>query len=251
MFEILFYLIIGWMLGIIVNYLADVLPIKRKLEHPFCINCGSKFNWINYLFGPRKCHTCGRYRRPRIWIVELGMILAGALMADFAPASIGTSVSLILLAFLVLVTVIDLEHRLIMHVISAAGACGVLLIGIKLHGLSATLWGGVVGFLVMLAIYFLGFIFIRISLKIRGRDITEQEALGFGDVSLSGVMGLLLGFPGVIAGLLLTVLIAGIVSFFFLIWAIIRRGYSPNLSLPYGPFLTLSMAFLIFIRPNF
>jgi leader peptidase (prepilin peptidase) / N-methyltransferase len=249
MFARIIYILSGWMLGIMINYLADVLPIKRRLEHPFCIYCGSKFHWLEYLFWPRLCHNCDRYRRPRTWIVEAGMMLAGALMAEYAPKSIGVAASLILLAFLVLVTVIDLEHRLIMHIINAVGALGALIIGVNLHGLSATLWGGAAGFLVMLSIYFLGIFFIRISRKLRKQQVTEAEAIGFGDVNLSGVMGLLLGWPGVTLGLLLAVVLAGAVSLLYLGWAIIRKGYSPNLALPYGPFLTVSMALLIFVLP--
>jgi leader peptidase (prepilin peptidase)/N-methyltransferase len=73
----------------------------------------------------------------------------------------------------------------------------------------------------------------------------EEEALGFGDVNLAGVLGLMLGWPGILAGIVLTIFLAGGISLVYLIWKIIVKQYSPNLALPYGPFLALSALILL------
>ena len=154
---------------------------------------------------------------------------------------------LVLLAYLGLVTVIDIEHRLILHSISLTGGILGLVYGTWQHGLIRTLAGGLVGFSVMLSFYFLGFLFIKIQAKRRGTDPPE-DALGFGDVNLSGVVGLLLGWPGVLAGLLLTILIAGAVSLIYLLISIFRKRYQANLSIPYGPFIVASTIWLLYLR---
>jgi leader peptidase (prepilin peptidase)/N-methyltransferase len=73
-------------------------------------------------------------------------------------------------------------------------------------------------------------------------------ALGFGDVNLSGVLGLLLGWPAILVGLLLAVLLAGIVSLIYLIIMLALRRYRLFTALPYGPFLIAGAGLIIFFR---
>jgi leader peptidase (prepilin peptidase)/N-methyltransferase len=243
--------IFGLLLGMVVNYLADTIPIERRISEPFCRVCGAKLPIVNYLLWPRRCLNCGAHRGARIWIVEIALGAAAFLLMNFGPQDLGFGWGITLLAFLVLVTVIDLEHRLILHSISLVGLALGAAIGVMLHGPMVTLLGGIAGFCTMLLMYYLGFLFLKFSRKIRGHDISEVEAIGFGDVVLSGVIGLILGWPGIVLGLVFAILIAGITSLFYLLWTILRKGYNPNLALPYGPFLTISAAVLIYLRPLF
>lgn len=243
--------VIGWLFGSLLNYVADELPLKRRLGKPACPACQAEYPILNYLFWPRRCPVCGAKRGLRSWVLEFGLGVAGALLVDFSPPGLRWVVALILLGYLALVTVIDIEHRLILHVTSLAGALIALGIGIHLHGIVPTLVGGAVGFGAMLLFYLFGILFLRLSVRLRGEQITEQEAIGFGDVNLSGVVGLLLGWPGITLGLLLTILIAGLISLAYLVLNILRRQYHPALAVPYGPFLTLSAFLLIYIRPLF
>ena len=52
-------IIIGALCGVIINYLADVLPIYRKLGIPLCRDCAHRFSLYNYLISFR-CKNCGR-----------------------------------------------------------------------------------------------------------------------------------------------------------------------------------------------
>ncbi len=153
----------------------------------------------------------------------------------------------LLLLYLLLVVVIDIEHRLILHKTSLFGAllCGG--VGAWLHGPLSTLAGGLAGLGCMLLVYYLGGLFVRLMSRLRGREIGE-EAMGFGDVILAGVMGLLLGWPGVFAGLIYTFILGGVGSLFFLLIAVVTRRESHNLTLPYGPFIALAMFLLVFFR---
>jgi leader peptidase (prepilin peptidase)/N-methyltransferase len=147
-----------------------------------------------------------------------------------------------------MITVIDLEWRLILHLTSLFGLLLGVLIGTALHGFSLTLAGGATGFLMMLVLYFSGFLFLRISRKFRGESLNETEALGFGDVNLGGVIGLLLGWPGIFLGLILAIMLAGIISLLYILYKIIRHQYHPNIALPYGPFLATSAVILLYLR---
>ena len=238
----------GFILGMVINYLADMLPVMRRLGRPTCPHCSAKFNWWNYLIWPRKCSNCSMRRSARTWIVETILILAGFFLVDHGPVDLGLAGRLILVGYLVLVTVIDIEHRLIMHVVSLVGAGLVLWVGVVLHGWIPTLLGGLAGFLAMLAFYYLGLFFVRLSRKLRGLQISEDEAIGFGDVNLSGIIGLLLGWPGITIGLLFAIVIAGFASLLYLIWTLLRKRYHSDLALPYGPFLTISAFILLFLK---
>jgi leader peptidase (prepilin peptidase)/N-methyltransferase len=152
---------------------------------------------------------------------------------------------MVLLGFFGLVAIIDLEHRLILHPVSVVGAVLGLAIGIWVNGIKYTLLGGVAGFTIMLVLYYLGAIVMKWLARRRGQ-VLEEEALGFGDIILSGVLGLLLGWPGIIVGLILTILIAGIVSFVYLILALMTRRYRFDMAIPYGPFLISGAILLLF-----
>jgi prepilin signal peptidase PulO-like enzyme (type II secretory pathway) len=244
----IFAFILGWITGIIINYCADVLPERRRFSSPFCRFCGVRQSWINYLLWPKKCRFCQQYRSPRSWIVEIFYSIFSELLVLYSPARLGYFISLVTLAYLGVVFIIDLEHHLILHPVSLAGILLFCSIGIKLHGILDTLWGGVAGLVIMLVLYGFGLIFIKALWRLRNQTSGEKEGLGFGDVIFCGVTGLILGWPGIISGIILTIILAGFVSLGFLLVKLILRKYSYNLALPFGPFLVLSVVILIFLN---
>lgn len=246
--EYLLPLIIGWITGASINYLSDTLPVARQLTKPFCNSCRAEVGMVNYFIWPRRCIQCGNTRPWRVWIVELFLVLASLWLWRNTPADLGYWLGILVLAYFALITVIDLEHRLILHITSLAGLLLGLWVGIKLHGLVFTLAGGATGFVLMLALYYSGFVYLRISRKLRGIEPAETEALGFGDVNLSGIIGLVLGWPGILLGLIVAILLAGLVSLLYLLTMVIRRKYHSDSSLPYGPFLAASAVLLLFLR---
>lgn len=238
---------LGWMAGAVVNYLADVLPWKRKLSRPFCLECQQEMPWINYLIWPRRCLQCGKSRAWRVWLVELSAV-AVSLWLWLAPADrIGYGLGMIIWIFFGIVVVIDLEHRLILHPISLAGAGLGLVVGVYLHGLIDTLLGGLAGFGIMFLLYGLGIFFMQVSSKMRAQPV-EEDALGYGDVNLSGVLGLMLGWPGILAGLTIAILLGGVVSLVYLLITIVTRRYHAFTAIPYGPFLIAAAIALLFFR---
>ncbi len=241
----------GWVAGGLVNYLADVLPRTRRFSRPACPQCGQPYPLSDYLLLRR--HACGKVRTWRTWVVYLLYAVAAAFLWLRPPAGLGFGLGLLLLTYLGVIFVIDLEERLIMHPVSLAGIllCGGL--GILLHGPVPTLLGGLAGFGIMFFFYLLGMLFTRIRarrMRSEGKQPDDEEALGFGDVALATVLGLLLGWPMIWFGLLLGILAGGAVSLIIVAALLVARGYKKNVMMvfiPYGPYFVLSAILLVYL----
>lgn len=243
-----FWLIpLGWISGVLVNYLCDVLPWKRKIAQPFCLQCKHNQSWFNYFVWPRRCVHCQKSRSLRTWLIELVYILVTVWLWQNHPEKLGYWGGLFLAIYFGVVVVIDIEHRLILHPVSLFGALSGFLVGAYMHGWWESLLGGLVGFGSMLLLYWLGELLLRLAAKLRGETV-DDVALGFGDVNLSGVLGLILGFPGIVLGLFVAIMVAGLVSLVFLVVMLLVRKYRLFMALPYGPFLVFGAVTLLYFR---
>jgi prepilin signal peptidase PulO-like enzyme (type II secretory pathway) len=239
--------LLGLGAGLGVNYVADVFPYQRKLVRPFCHNCRANYPLLDYILWHRRCENCNQRQSWRILIVELIYVVGTVWLWLLPPQNLNFILGFILLIYFGIVVLIDLEHRLIMHPISIVGAVLGLGIGTWLHGIVLTLLGGAAGFGIMLALYGLGYLFASGLARLRGESINE-EALGFGDVNLTGVLGLILGWPGVLVGLVLAILIGGLISGIYMIGMLITRRFRAFTAIPYGPFLVAGAMALLFFR---
>jgi leader peptidase (prepilin peptidase)/N-methyltransferase len=174
--------------------------------------------------------------------------LATALLFAFLWQRYGPSPRLffetIYTTIFILLFVVDLEHRLILHVTTlpaiVLAIVGSLFLDRQGYTWRLALLGGGTGFLIVLGMYLFGHLFIRLVEWMRGQEI-DQVAFGFGDVTLATFIGLVVGFPNVIFALLLGVLLGGAGgAIYWLVKAVIRRDYSPFTPIPYGPFLIAS-----------
>lgn len=236
--------ILGWIFSAIINYLADVLPLYRKLTISACEDCHSEFGIGRYLLN-RPCSVCGKTVSLRHRIVSSAVFLITILIATYfiqSPLIIVQGVFVFL--FFSLIIIIDIEHHLILHLVSLFGALGMGIIGYERHGGLVTFLGGVAGFGLMFLLYLIGIWFGRLLSKRRGTPV--EEGLGFGDVTLAGVCGLLLGWPGIIIGLFFGILLGGFYSLILIVFSLIRKEYKPYRTIPYGPFIALSV-FLLWI----
>ncbi len=237
-------IILGWGIGALVNYLGDVLPATRRLSPPVCFHCGRKYSFLSYLL-LRTCVQCGQKRRLRAWIVHIITVMVIIWLGFFYGGPVDFWPGLVILVYFGVVGLIDIEHRLIMHPVSLAGVVIGGTIGFWMHGWRQTLFGGLAGFAIMLVLYYLGFLFAKWLSKLR-KEKTDEEALGFGDVALSGVLGLLLGWPGIVGGLVLAILLGGAGSLIVLIYSLLARKYHAFMAIPYGPFLIVAAVLMLF-----
>ncbi len=148
------------------------------------------------------------------------------------PLFIGDPIVLVVdaayIAILLLIIVIDLEHRLILNVVvypaTLLALGGSLLLPPRENTLPAALAGAVVGFALFYALYWLG-----------GR-LFGRGALGFGDVKLAMLLGAMLGFHRILYVLVLAIVLGGAVSILLLLAGRAgRRTY-----LPYGQYLAIA-----------
>lgn len=218
-------ILIGLLAGLIVNYLADVLPATRRLSRP---------PWW-----PLSAQAVGSYlHSARHFVVHIVLLLTIIYIFQDPPADFSVYLFNCVLGYFSLVTVMDIEHRVVMHPVSIAGALGLGAIGLLRHGLLPTLLGGLAGFGLMLTLYGAGDLLGRLLARLR-QQAWQDTALGFGDVNLAGVIGLLMGWPGVLAALFTGILLAGVYSLGFVVLSLLRGRYSLFASIPYAPFICL------------
>jgi prepilin signal peptidase PulO-like enzyme (type II secretory pathway) len=249
--SLLIPLALGWLSGWLVNYLADVLPTTRKLYRPACPSCQKKYNWIDYLFfrdGP----NCGNHRSPRVLIVQVVMTVAPLFIWLFPKNQLPFLLAWVVLVYLAIVFVIDFEHRVVLYPVSIAGAILGLGTGIFLRshnslmgGITSTLLGGLAGFGVMLLFYFTGVLFVRLMAKKRNMP-PDEVALGFGDVTLAGILGLILGLNKILFSLFFAIVAGGLISLIIIFVMLISKKYKAFTAIPYAPFLILSAIYFIF-----
>ncbi len=253
-FGVVIPLVVGWIGGWVVNYLADTLPRTRRLSAPSCAHCGEPYPLGTYLiFGA--CEKCGQGRGLRAWLVQIAMMAVSVFTWIRPQPKIGYAFGMVLLVYFALVVVIDLEHRLILHPTSIVGAVLALGLGLWQNGIVPTVLGGLAGFGIMLGLYFLGVLFSKYrarKMQAAGQPADEEEALGAGDVILAGILGLVLGWPLIWFTLLLGILLGGVVGILLLIGMVVRGLYGKQalmVFMPYGPYFILSAFFILFL-PN-
>lgn len=253
-------ILLGWCAGLFINYASDVLPYTRRFSQPVCLHCQAPFSWADYVL-LRSCRACGKARSLRTWIVQILSVVAFVYVWLYPSRALGIPLGMIVLIYFGIITVIDLEHRLILHPTSLVGAVLGLIVGTSIHsradgllaGMGMSLLGGLFGFAVMFLLYQLGTLVARWrSRKMRaaGQADDDEEALGGGDVYLAGVLGLMLGWPFILNALVIGVLLGGVVSFFFIVALILRRRYVSDALMtfiPYGPYFILSAFYLLYL----
>ncbi len=245
--------LLGLITGGVINALADSLPYIRRPALPRCPHCGQARPLVAWLgLSARvarawRCPECAQPRGYRSVAVELASVLGALLIYWRDPSAASFWHGFLVGVVFLLIVVIDIEHRLILEVVTVPSMVIFGLIGIidPARGFGKTLIGGLGGFAFVLTLYFSGVLFARIMARVRGREL-DEIVFGFGDVMLAGVIGLILGWPGVIVALFLAVLAAGLFSLIYLLVAMMLRRYTPFMAIPYGPFLILGAAFIYY-----
>jgi leader peptidase (prepilin peptidase) / N-methyltransferase len=227
----------GLILGSFLNVVAYRLPRGESLVHPRsrCPHCDTQLRAIDnipvlsWVALRGRCHHCGAPISARYPLVEL---TTGALFAAVVATqddAVRIVLGLLLVAALVPITLIDLDHRIIPNLITGPAAIAALVAIAALdtdflvEALIAAVAGG-------------GFFLIAAILYPRG--------MGMGDVKLAGMLGLYLGRA--VAPAILIALIGGV-----LVGAAIiaRKGATEGrkTAVPFGPFLALGGMVAFFV----
>ena len=219
----------GLLIGSFLNVVAHRLPRGESLVTPgsHCPGCGTAIKpydnlpVLGWLLLRGRCRSCRQPISSRYPLVEaLTAILAVAvvLVKHSAPDVV---LGLVLVAILVPIALIDLDHRIIPNKITAPAAILAIALGLALNpaGVPEQLIAGAAagGFL-------LAFV------------LAYPKGMGIGDVKLAGLLGLFLG-ASVSVALLVAVLAGTLVGAAVMARVGVQRGRKT--AIPFGPFLAL------------
>jgi prepilin signal peptidase PulO-like enzyme (type II secretory pathway) len=226
----LLFALAGVLVGGVINVLADDLPARVRPRRPHCPRCGDVYQPSGWLGLSRQlligaCPQCQLPLRRRLPLVEVATALTfGALAWLIAPA-VDLAIYALYAAVLNLVIVIDVEHRLILHIVTLPTTIAALILSVPLtdNGPLLAVAGAATGFVLFYLAYQLG------------RRMFGAGALGFGDVTLAMTLGAMLGLHRIFFALVLGILLGGLWSVLALATGrMTRRTY-----FAYGPFLAL------------
>lgn len=220
--------LLGITIGSFLNVCADRLPEKKSLAFPpsHCDACQRRLTALDmvpvfsYLWLRGRCRYCGARIPLRVPLVEFA---TGAVFA-FLLWRFGLTWEFGLYAVyscvLLLLAVIDLEKGLILNAIVYPAAAVALLIGffVPAFAIYKGILGGAIGFTIL----------FLVVLVFRG-------GMGWGDVKMAGLIGLMTGFPDVFPALLSGIFAGGIAAIVLLL----MRRKSRKDAIPFGPFLAL------------
>ena len=223
-------LCVGSFLNVVIYRVPNGMSIAMPPSH--CPKCGYKLKWydnipvLSYLILGGKCRSCKEPISPRYTIVELLNMLLWLLFAlSFHDNIFYLVVCCLAASTLVVIAFIDLEHMLIFDRFQIIMlALGVLAI---FADPSVVWWERLIGFaaggLLFFAFYGVAYLMYK------------QEGMGFGDVKLAAVCGLLLGWKNLIVMVLVASLVGSVV---LLILKFARKDESKK-EYPFAPFIAL------------
>ena len=226
------FALLGVAVGSFLNVVIDRLPANQSLFFPasHCPSCQRRLRALDlipvfsYLWLRGRCRYCQAAILMRVLWVEIasGTIFAG--LYWYYGLSPELAVGVFYFSLFLVLFVIDLEHHLILNRLVYPGLVVALLVSIFLSHLEVvptiadSALGGAIG---------LG-LFLLITIVSRG-------GMGWGDVKMAALIGLVVGYPNVFVALLLAVVAGGLVAGLSLVF----KAKSRKQGIPFGPFLSV------------
>ena len=237
-------IIFGMCIGSFMNVCIYRIPIGKSIVYPSssCPHCSEKIRIIDiipifsYLWLKGRCGKCHASIPLRSPVVEiLTGLIAFCLFLKFGITIEGNIFFLFICALLV-ITFIDIDHRIIpdsityTYIILSLFSIPFLNDMTYKQSILGILIGG-------------GSLFVVAFLY---QIITKREGMGGGDIKLLAMIGAFTGVKGVIFSLLLGSLLGSIVG--VLIMLITQKDM--KLAIPFGPFLSIGAITYIFGAPD-
>ena len=255
--------LIGLIAGSIVNALADDLPHRQRPTMPHYPDGVQRpvIAWsglLTFITGRRSSPAGAQlsWRHPLTEIATALLMILTVVVTNGDPqvSSLQLVFYLIYIAIFVLITVIDLEHRLILFVViipsSVLAILDALLTPINHRpDLGTALVGGLLGFGVFFIMYLGGILFSYAVAKARGYELPEV-AFGYGDVMLSTLCGLILGWQAMIVAMFIAVFLGAFGAVAYLLLRGLTGKYNLFTPLPYGPYIILGTLILLLFAEN-
>ncbi len=243
----IFAFVFGAVVGSFLNVCIYRLPAGKSVAFPasHCPACGvairpyDNIPIVSYLVLRGRCRSCGVRISPQYPAVEL----VNALLTMFLFIKFGFSLTFLFLfvfcSALVVITFIDLEHRIIPDLISLPGivvgfAASFFILDLYntervlgwLNSLIGILVGGGSLFIVAFAYQLL----------------TKKEGMGGGDIKLLAMMGAFLGWIAVPFIIFASSLVGSVIG----ITIMLAQKKDSKLAIPFGPFLAFGAVLYVF-----
>ena len=250
----IFVFLYGLVVGSFLNVCACRIPKKQSIVSPgsYCPNCKKPIKFydnipvFSYVLLSGKCRNCRKAISIRYPLVELA---TGALfLVTYFIVGLQWLLvpALILVALLIVIFLIDLDYQIIPNGLVIFGlAAGLVflaasfsvdifpLIKTSFHPLLSSVGSGVLASGSLLAIAYLGELFLK------------REAMGVGDIKLAAVLGMFLG-PYVFVSFFLAFLIGSIISLMFMS----RGKIKSRQEVPFGPFMAVGAVLTLYFGPQ-
>jgi len=237
----IFYSVLTFIFGLAIGSFLNVciyrLPRQESIVSPgsrcpYCghsLGAGDLIPLVSFIMLNRKCRYCGKEISLRYFFVELItalLFVAVYVRFMFYERSPLLFVSyLILCSGLIVITFIDLEHKLIPDKITYPGMAVGLIISLFSGKFLPSLFGLAIGVGLLYLIVFL-----------------SRGGMGGGDVKLAAMLGAFLGWKLLLLNLFLSFLFGGVIATILLLLKIKgRKDY-----IPFGPYLALAGIVTIF-----
>lgn len=218
----IFIFLFGLCIGSFANVLIDRLPQGQDVlrGRSRCDHCKKNLRWfelvpvISFLIQGGQCRRCHKKLSWQYPIIEIVVGIGFVLLYQRIP-------DLFIFLSLLVIFVADLKYEIIPDSMVALGLLGSLLQEDLLQN-----WPSAIG----VAAFFLFLFFI-----------TKGRGMGFGDVKLVFLLGLILGFPNIVVALYFAFLTGAAIGI------ILMLGGKKSLKshVPFGPFLILGTLFAL------
>lgn len=226
----------GAVLGSFLNVCIRRVPLRQSIVSPrsHCPRCGAAIHAydnipiISFLMLRGRCRDCQQPISWRYPLVEIVTGLAMVVLVRHFGLVPELPVYVALVATLIVITFIDLDHQIIPDVITLPG----IIVGLVCAavGLGPSLAASIIGLL-------LGGGFLY-AVAAAYEMLAGREGMGGGDIKLLAMIGAFLGWQGVLTTLLVASLSGALVGGFL----ILLRRVGSRSPIPFGPFLAAGAA---------
>jgi len=235
--------VLGAIIGSFMNVCIYRIPRGLSVIRPGsrCPHCKTSIAFydnipiISYLILRGRCRHCGMGISPRYPLIEtMNTLLYIFLYLKFG-LSYATLFGFIFVSMLIVISLIDLDHRIIPDSLSFSG----IIIGFlssffiktlsPLQSLLGILVGG--GFLFLVAVAY--------------EKIAHKEGMGGGDIKLIAMIGAFTGWQAIPFVILASSLIGALFGVIYIVLA----KKDTKFAIPFGPFLSFAAVLYIFFGP--
>ena len=244
MVEVFIIFILGVSVGSFLNVLIDRLPREESflIGRSYCESCKTRLRWydlipiFSFVILKAKC----RYCRSRISyyypVVELTtgflfvavLFLIGGFSINFITI-INLIYYLFIMSGLIVIFFTDLKYGIIPDkvIYPAVAIASLFLIANHQSPVANRVFSAIGAFLFFLLIFL----------------VTRGRGMGFGDVKLAFLIGLILGFPKIVVSLYVAFLTGALVSIILILG---KKKKFKGSTIPFGPFLAIGTLIALF-----